>query len=635
MRKLISNILHIKNKFSSWILFFFSLFLVVVPALCILYTIGTEFGVWRLNLNSSFIVSVLTSMFYISLIYVSVLLFIILIFRMSINKTRLLLLAYISISLLIFSIPIFLKYVFSISLIEYLVYVFSEPTRIFDLIIQILPGGFSLEYLKVDFLIKVFMISLTIYISNFLVIKKIFNSNNFLPIKDLIFLNFFMLLLGSIAIIIIFYEAIYPSEYSQYAFLNIVTGPYKFIIIIQLLPVLITQLFWIRKIRSSEFISFVLFLILIPAIFFSLYLDLSVLFSRDYLPASLSMFFPSFLDLGVLLGIIFLPLTSSILFIFFFKKATSFFKFLKVYAMKKDKRVLSLFLFSFILLVFFLISKSFDSIINDLEKDRHNGSLKYVKINQYQINNNGKQMISSSSVKYNLDGNKIEENLPSGDKILFRYENGFLVEKKMFLETRELDRILRYGRDKSGNIITGELIVHNTNDECKRHHYRLDNSGESFMPSEDAYNTLSEEFCDYKEYKFDESGRLSFRGDGTDNSWYYYDGADRLIGENNASKGHPEWDCSFLYNKYSDIVQSSCCCDIDDINEEGVHKTFEYKYDDNGNKISKISFIDGILLEKLTFSYKYDNFNNETEIQYFLVPFPQPYQVDYIKYEYY
>ena len=136
MRKLFSEILNIKNKFSSWILFLFSLVLIIFPALCIFYIKGHGIGVWELNMMPTFTINVLTSMFYISLIYVSVLFFMILIFRMSINKTRLLLLAYISISLVLFSIPIFLKYVFSISLIEYLVYVFSDPTRIFDLIIQ-------------------------------------------------------------------------------------------------------------------------------------------------------------------------------------------------------------------------------------------------------------------------------------------------------------------------------------------------------------------------------------------------------------------------------------------------------------------------------------------------------------------
>ena len=93
--------------------------------------------------------------------------------------------------------------------------------------------------------------------------------------------------------------------------------------------------------------------------------------------------------------------------------------------------------------------------------------------------------------------------------------------------------------------------------------------------------------------------------------------------------------CSYSYNKYGDIVESSCCCDESDYNEEGIVKTFEYKYDDNGNRISETSFYNGILAYKLSFTYKYDKFNNETEIQYFSIPFPQPYKVDYIEYEYY
>ena len=158
------------------------------------------------------------------------------------------------------------------------------------------------------------------------------------------------------------------------------------------------------------------------------------------------------------------------------------------------------------------------------------------------------------------------------------------------------------------------------------------------MTTEDSSNGLSEEFCDYFEYKFYQSGRLSFSGNSTDNYSYYYDDSDRLIEYSNYSKGGPEWNCMYSYNEYGDVVKSYCCCDLDDIMnniEEGIVERFEYKYDDYGNKISEISFIDGILNYKLILTYKYDKFNNETEIQYFSIPFPQPYQVDYIEYEYY
>ena len=630
MRKLFSNISHINNKFYSWILFFFSLVLILFPALCIVYIKDTGIGTWALNKTPTFTLNVLTSMFAISLVYVSVLVFLILIFRMKINKTRLLLLAYISISLVLFSIPVFVKYLLPISLMEYLQYIFIDPTRIVEITTQSIPG-FSSSYITAGSIIKIFMISLSLYVSSFLVIKNVFKINNFLNKKDLSSMNFIMLLLALAAMITFFYEVLLD----QHSFLNGMTGPIS-IYIIQLSPFVLSQLYWIRKIRHSEFLSAVLSVIMILTISFSLYFDLSILFHRDYLPSSWSMISPTFVDMGILLGTLFFPLTSFILITLLYKLSLSFFEIVKVCYIKKDKRVFSFILFFVILILSFLLFKLFSFEPNHLKKDRHNGPVKYVKINKYEIGKDReKTQISFSSTQYNRDGNKLEENYQGIDRAVFRYEDGFLVEKKMFSENGRLNQILRYDRDNSGNILEGELIIQNTNDQCNRHHYMLNNSGQSFMPTEDSSNALSEEFCDYFEYKFYQSGRLSFSGNSTANSSYYYDANDKLTESNNYSKGHPEMHCSYSYNKYGDIVESSCCCDESDYNEEGIVKTFEYKYDDNGNRISETSFYNGILAYKLSFTYKYDKFNNETEIQYFSIPFPQPYKVDYIEYEYY
>ena len=631
MRKLFSNILHINNKFYSWILFLFSLVLIIFPALCIDYKMDTVVS-WQLNATAKWVGAVLTSMFFISLIYVSVLVFLILIFRMKINKTRLLLLAYISISLVLFSIPVFVRYLLPISLMEYLQYIFIDPTRIVEITTQSIPR-FSSSHITAGSVIKIFMISLSLYVSNFLVIKNVFKINIFLNKKDISSMNFIMLLLGLAAMITFFYEVLLD----QHSFLNRMTGPIS-IYIIQLFPFVLSQLYWIRKIRHSEFLSGIFSVIMIPSIFVGLYIDIIFLFTSDSLPYSWSMFSPSFVDMGIFLGIMFFPLTSFILIILLCKQIPSFFEIVKVCYIKKDKRVLSFILFFVVLIISFLLFNLFSSVPNDLKKGRHNGPVKYVKTNKYKINKHRKDLISFSSVQYNRDGNKLEENSQGIDMAVFRYENEFLVEKKMFSDNGRLNQILRYDRDNSGNILEGELIIHNTNDQCNMHHYMLNNSDQSFMPTEDSSNGLSEEFCDYFEYKFYQSGRLSFSGNSTANFSYYYDATDKLTESYSYAKGDPEWDCIYSYNEYGDVVESSCCCDLDDIMnniEEGIVERFEYKYDDYGNKISEISFVDGILAYKLSFTYKYDKFNNETEIQYFSIPFPQPYQVDYIEYEYY
>ena len=322
MKELFSKILHINNKYYSWILFFFSLVFILFPALCIVYIKDTGIGTWALNKTPTFTFNVLTSMFAISLIFVSVLFFLILIFRMKINKTRLLLLASISISLVLFSFsflytsanipfPQNIGVVKVIGFLEYLQIYYLTPS----------VPGFSWSHIKADSVIKIFMIALSVYISNFLVIKNVFKINNFLNKKDLSSMNFIMLLLGLTAMTIFFYEVLSAREYSQYSPLD----PYKFpTYIIQLTPFVLIQLYWSRKIRNSEFISAILSVIMIPAIFLSLYFDVISLFHRDFLPSSWTMFFPfTYLDMVIFFGTVFFPLTSFILLILLYKQIRS------------------------------------------------------------------------------------------------------------------------------------------------------------------------------------------------------------------------------------------------------------------------------------------------------------------------
>jgi molybdopterin-containing oxidoreductase family membrane subunit len=135
-------------------------------------------------------------------------------------------------------------------------------------------------------------------------------------------MNFIMLLLGLTAMTIFFYEVLSAREYSQYSPLD----PYKFpTYIIQLTPFVLIQLYWSRKIRNSEFISAILSVIMIPAIFLSLYFDVFSLFHRDFLfvPGSWTMFLPSYIDMVIFLGTVFFPLTSFILLILLYKQIRS------------------------------------------------------------------------------------------------------------------------------------------------------------------------------------------------------------------------------------------------------------------------------------------------------------------------
>lgn len=78
-------------------------------------------------------------------------------------------------------------------------------------------------------------------------------------------------------------------EYSQYAFVNRISGPYWFTYWYMIVnSILLPNLLWFKKIRHS---AWILPFLLIPA-FFELYIVIVISLNRDYLPSSWTMYHP-------------------------------------------------------------------------------------------------------------------------------------------------------------------------------------------------------------------------------------------------------------------------------------------------------------------------------------------------------
>ena len=93
------------------------------------------------------------------------------------------------------------------------------------------------------------------------------------------------------------------SQYEKYAFLNRAFGPYWWSYWIMITcNVIIPQLFWIKKIRRSIKIMFVISILVNVGMWFERYVIIVTSLHRDFLPSNWGLFKLTFFDLGALIG---------------------------------------------------------------------------------------------------------------------------------------------------------------------------------------------------------------------------------------------------------------------------------------------------------------------------------------------
>ena len=142
-----------------------------------------------------------------------------------------------------------------------------------------------------------------------IIVRKVVNMEAYITIKHIEYMNVIILLTGSlvgVAYITELFMAWYSGvEFEQYAFLNRATGPYWWAYASMMTcNVVVPQLYWIYKIRTSFVATFILSIFVNIGMWFERFVIIVTSLHRDFLHSSWTMFSPSFVDIGIFLGTI-------------------------------------------------------------------------------------------------------------------------------------------------------------------------------------------------------------------------------------------------------------------------------------------------------------------------------------------
>ena len=114
-----------------------------------------------------------------------------------------------------------------------------------------------------------------------------------------------------------FFSAWYSGNlYERYHFINRATGPYWWAFgLMVLCNVLVPQIFWFKKARTTVWILFVASLLVNVGMWFERFVIIVVSLHRAFLPSGWGMFYPTLVDIGILVGSFGLFFTLFLLFI--------------------------------------------------------------------------------------------------------------------------------------------------------------------------------------------------------------------------------------------------------------------------------------------------------------------------------
>ena len=142
-----------------------------------------------------------------------------------------------------------------------------------------------------------------------IIMRKVVNMEAYITIKHIEYMNVIILFTGSmvgVAYITELFMAWYSGvAFEQYAFLNRATGPYWWAYASMMTcNVVIPQLYWIHKIRTSLVATFILSIFVNIGMWFERFVIIVTSLHRDFMPSAWTMFSPSFIDIGIFLGTI-------------------------------------------------------------------------------------------------------------------------------------------------------------------------------------------------------------------------------------------------------------------------------------------------------------------------------------------
>jgi len=203
-----------------------------------------------------------------------------------------------------------------------------------DFSVSVLPGWHSTifpPYFVAGAIFSGFAMVLTLA----LIARKVFGLENYITMTHLDRMNKIILVTGMMvaySYVIEFFIAWYSGNmYERFAFWNRAFGPYAWAFwIMAFCNVVVPQIFWSKKLRTSIPVMFVASLLINVGMWFERYVIIVTSLSRDFLPSSWQYFKPTIYDLGMLAGSFGLFLTMFLLFI----------RFLPMVAMSEVKAVL-------------------------------------------------------------------------------------------------------------------------------------------------------------------------------------------------------------------------------------------------------------------------------------------------------
>jgi Ni/Fe-hydrogenase subunit HybB-like protein len=168
-----------------------------------------------------------------------------------------------------------------------------------------------------------------------IILRKIFSLENYITVNHLEKINKVIMVTGMMvgyAYSMEFFMAWYSgNEYEMFTFINRATGPYAWAYWTMITcNVLVPQMFWFKKLRTSIPVMFVASLLINVGMWFERFVIVVTSLSRDYLPSSWGYYKPTAFDITLFIGSFGLFITLFLLFV----------RFLPAIAMSEVKGVL-------------------------------------------------------------------------------------------------------------------------------------------------------------------------------------------------------------------------------------------------------------------------------------------------------
>lgn len=189
----------------------------------------------------------------------------------------------------------------------------------FDFAVSILPG-WHVTIFPPYFVAGAVFSGFAMVQNVLIIIRKVFKIEHIITLDTLEKMNKVMMATGMMvgyAYVMEFFMAWYSGNpIEQFVFLNRALGPYAWAYWTMVVcNVVFPQLFWIKKIRRSIPVMFIIGVFVNVGMWFERFVIVVTSLSRDFLPTSWGMYIPSIYDIGILIGSFGLFFTLILLFI--------------------------------------------------------------------------------------------------------------------------------------------------------------------------------------------------------------------------------------------------------------------------------------------------------------------------------